>query len=148
MLNIKEKNQEYSTLIDTCAPGKYDCAGLYSISIGNKLVYIGKSVNIKNRLCNHLLNINEEEATKYTSNKYKVLRKASNNGCPIILDKVYESPKTAEEDIIQDIGEKEGEYIRKYLPPLNYQIPKESDWHKFTTNKTAKTITLKQIVMD
>ena len=62
MLNIKEKNQEYSTLIDTCAPGKYDCAGLYSISIGNKLVYIGKSVNIKNRLCNHLLNINEEEA--------------------------------------------------------------------------------------
>lgn len=148
MLNIKEKNQEYSALIDTCAPGKYDCAGLYSISIGDKLVYIGKSVNIKNRLCNHLLNINEEEAAKYKSNKYKVLREAINNGFPIIFDKIYESPKTAEEDIIEDIGEREGEYIRKYLPPLNYQIPKENNWHKFNTNKTAKTIVLKQIIMD
>ena len=72
MLNIKEKNQEYSTLIDTCAPGKYDCAGLYSISIGNKLVYIGKSVNITNRLCNHLLNINEEENVSLISDNGKI----------------------------------------------------------------------------
>ena len=33
-----------------------------------------------------------------------------------------------------EIGEKEGEYIRQYLPILNTQIPKEDDWHSFDTN--------------
>ena len=30
--------------------------------------------------------------------------------------------------IEEEIGEKEGEFIRRYLPPLNYQIPKAENW--------------------
>ena len=30
-----------------------------------------------------------------------------------------------------EIGQKEGEYIRKYSPALNTQIPREDDWRKF-----------------
>lgn len=37
--------------------------------------------------------------------------------------------------ITEEIGQKEGEYIRKYLPPLNTQIPKEEDWRKFEVRK-------------
>lgn len=33
-----------------------------------------------------------------------------------------------------EIGEKEGEYIRQYLPILNTQIPKEEDWRSYDTN--------------
>ena len=32
-----------------------------------------------------------------------------------------------------EIGEKEGEFIRKYQPVLNTQIPKEDDWHQYDT---------------
>ena len=35
----------------------------------------------------------------------------------------------------------EGEFIRKYLPVLNTQIPKEDDWKKLTLKKVdAKEI--------
>ena len=37
--------------------------------------------------------------------------------------------------IAEEIGEKEGYYIRKYKPALNTQIPKESDWKKFDVKK-------------
>ena len=31
----------------------------------------------------------------------------------------------------EEIGQKEGEYIRKYKPILNIQIPTAADWRKF-----------------
>lgn len=34
-------------------------------------------------------------------------------------------------DITEEIGTKEGEYIREYKPILNTQIPNADDWHKF-----------------
>ena len=34
-------------------------------------------------------------------------------------------------DKLAEIGEKEGEYIHKYNPILNTQIPKEEDWSHF-----------------
>jgi len=39
-------------------------------------------------------------------------------------------------DRLAEIGEKEGEYIRKYKPILNTQIPKAEDWNKYE-NKTV-----------
>ena len=33
--------------------------------------------------------------------------------------------------IQEEIGQKEGEYIRQYKPVLNTQIPREDDWRKF-----------------
>ena len=31
----------------------------------------------------------------------------------------------------EEIGRKEGEYIRQYKPILNTQIPREDNWHRF-----------------
>ena len=33
--------------------------------------------------------------------------------------------------VTEEIGQKEGEYIRQYRPVLNTQIPREDDWRKF-----------------
>lgn len=48
--------------------------------------------------------------------------------------------------IKEEIGAKEGEYIRANLPILNSQIPKAEDWHKYEINEIAKTITLSEIL--
>lgn len=141
----KEKLQEKMEIIDQAAPGKYDCAGLYSISIGDKIVYIGKSTDCKQRIGSHLLNIQEEDSENYNSNKYIVLREAWQKGLPISFQLIYKS-EVEEDEIGDDIGFKEGEYIRKYFPPLNYQIPKKDNYKKFTVQKAAKTITLDEIV--
>ncbi len=50
--------------------------------------------------------------------------------------------------MIDDIGFTEGKYIRKYLPFLNVQIPKEEDYRKYTYNKRAKYITLDSILYE
>lgn len=39
------------------------------------------------------------------------------------------------EDIIEEIGQKEGELIRQYRPLLNTQIPKAEDWRKWDVKK-------------
>ena len=51
-----------------------------------------------------------------------------------------------EGDIEDDIGRAEGRLIRKYRPPLNYQIPKEDNYHSFTVNRRAKWVTLEEIL--
>jgi len=48
--------------------------------------------------------------------------------------------------IMAEIGEKEGEYIRKYTPILNTQIPKEDDWHRFDVNTINAREILKSIL--
>ena len=50
--------------------------------------------------------------------------------------------------MIDDIGFTEGKYIRKYLPFLNTQIPKEEDYRKYSYNKRAKYITLDSILYE
>ena len=51
-------------------------------------------------------------------------------------------------DSVEEIGEAEGFYIRQYLPALNTQIPKESDWRKYDYNANALTVTLEEILKD
>ena len=36
------------------------------------------------------------------------------------------------DSIEEEIGNREGELIRKYMPKLNTQIPDEKNWRKFT----------------
>ena len=50
------------------------------------------------------------------------------------------------DEMFDEIGEKEGWYIRQYLPLLNTQIPREDDWHRFTVNKSAEAVTLQDIL--
>ena len=51
-------------------------------------------------------------------------------------------------DMLDDIGYREGEYIRKYLPFLNTQIPKQENYHNYDYNKRAKYITLDSILYE
>ena len=49
-------------------------------------------------------------------------------------------------EIEDEIGQKEGEYIRKYRPALNTQIPKADNWRSYEINEIASTITLSEIL--
>lgn len=120
---------------------KYDCAGIYSISIDGILVYIGKSINMLKRLAQHL------DAIEHPHNhKYKVLREAYLTGHSIDFDVLYFAVEQKENKLLEEIGAKEGELIRLYRPPLNYQIPKEKDYHSYRVNRSAKTIKLSAIL--
>jgi hypothetical protein len=44
----------YESLVDMGLKEKYGRPGIYSISIGDKLVYIGKSRDMLTRISNHL----------------------------------------------------------------------------------------------
>ena len=136
----KERCKYYQNLVAHASSGKYYKQGIYYISINGLIVYIGKSKNIEERLGAHLYHIHEE-TDESNSNKYKVLRAAKDNSIPIgfgVLEEVEDESMLAE---------REGFYIRKYLPALNYQIPAPGSPMHFTTNKTAKTITLEEIMV-
>ena len=51
-------------------------------------------------------------------------------------------PKLIEEEL----GEKEGEFIREIKPVLNTQIPKADNWRRYEINEIASTITLSEIL--
>lgn len=122
---------------------KYNHAGIYSISIGDKLVYIGKSENMMKRIIEHIIEIKRDTPREY---KYKILKQATNHNQKIKFDVLYYSINQDHYNIENDIGKKEGEFIRKFLPPLNYQIPREDNYKKFTINKKATTVTLEEIL--
>ena len=69
-----------------------------------------------------------------TEKKYRIIQEAQRNGHPITFDVLYYAKSKGRANRMAEIGEKEGEYIRQYLPILNTQIPKEDDWHSFDTN--------------
>ena len=74
-------------------------------------------------------------------NKYKVLAEAKRRKMIVSFDVLYSAKNNIRTDIEEEIGEREGYYIRKLMPSLNYQIPKEEDCNKYTVNKKAKDIT-------
>ena len=120
---------------------KFQCSGVYSISINNKIVYVGKSMNILHRIAEHWASM-----TNPKENKYKVLAEAKRRKMIVSFDVLYSAKNNIRTDIEEEIGEREGYYIRKLMPSLNYQIPKEDDWHAFTTQKGALNISLDQIL--
>lgn len=134
--------------IEALAPGKYNCAGIYSISIGGKLVYIGKSNDVKTRITFHIMNLTDQSTRDYYSHKYDVIREAVGRKIIVEFDLLYKAKEIDEEKVQEEIGIKEGELIRKYMPPLNYQIPKEENYKRYNIQRTAKTITLDEIMAD
>lgn len=138
---MKLSEEIYNDLVEKGLKEKYDFAGIYSISINNKIVYIGKSVNMLQRIAQHMVDIRYSKR-----NKYIVLRQAQNQGITIKFDVLYYAKRKRKDAILKEIGYKEGVYIRRYKPVLNYQIPKTDDWHCFTVNRLAKTITLDEII--
>lgn len=59
--------------------------------------------------------------------KYRILAEAQRKGHAINFDVLYRAKQTRYAAITQEIGEKEGEYIRLYTPALNTQIPHVED---------------------
>ena len=145
MTILKDKVQEIEEELRTNQEvvDKYDTAGIYAVYIEDKLVYIGKSRNMLCRLAQHIFYTQNLQWTK--SHKYKVFNLAQVMGYNVRFDVLYYSSTLGEESD-DEIGYKEGEYIRQYLPPLNYQIPCADDYHHFTINRTAKTISLLDIL--
>lgn len=105
---------------------KYEYAGIYCIKIDQNIVYIGKSANMLRRVAQHYVGIQNE-----TEKKYRILAEARRKGHSINFDVLYYAKSRNYVDKLNEIGEKEGEYIRKYNPILNTQIPKEENWSHY-----------------
>ena len=72
------------------------------------------------------------------------MAEAERKGHAITFDVLYYAKSRGKEERMVEIGAKEGEFIRKYKPALNTQVPKEEDWHKWDTN----TIDAKSVLSD
>lgn len=105
---------------------KYEKAGIYCIKIDQTIVYIGKSQNMLKRVAQHYVGIQKQSELKY-----RILAEAHRKGHKICFDVLYYASQSGYNAIKDEIGTKEGEYIRKYKPALNTQIPKENDYRTF-----------------
>lgn len=120
---------------------KYDHAGIYCIRLDDRIVYIGKSVNMLERVAQHYVGIQN-----VSKDKYRIMAQLQNEGHPIGFDVLYDASSVTRHDIDEEIGYMEGVYIRQYRPPLNTQIPKEEDWRKFEMKQIANTDELRQLL--
>lgn len=120
---------------------KFLNAGIYSISINNKIVYVGKSTNMLYRMAEHWVSMSNPK-----ENKYKVLAEAKRRRYNVKFNVLYSAKSQTKEEIEEEIGEREGYYIRLLMPSLNCQIPTEENWRKYTVNKGALNISLDQIM--
>ena len=64
--------------------------------------------------------------------KYCILAENQRRGRNVVFDVMYYAKSKKYKDIEEEIGYKEGELIRKFMPILNTQIPKEENWRKFS----------------
>ena len=120
---------------------KYEHPGIYSISIDDRLVYIGKSKNMLRRLAQHWVGINTE-----SERKYRILSEAKNHGHKVSFHVLHYAEELIPFRIDEELGEKEGEFIRELKPALNTQIPKEENWRSYTVNRGALNISLDDIM--
>ena len=109
--------------------GKYEHPGIYCIKLNDQIVYIGKSQNMLERIAAHYVGVKTG-----SERKYRLLAEAQRKGYPVQFDVLYYAKETKWLDIIEEIGQKEGELIRQYRPILNTQIPKEENWRQWELN--------------
>ena len=120
---------------------KYDHAGIYCIKIDDTIVYIGKSHNMLKRVSQHYAAIMGQ-----TEKKYRIFAEAQRKGHSINFDVLYHAAETYYPAVKNEIGQKEGEYIRQYKPILNTQIPREDDWRKFDVCAVDAREVLKELL--
>ena len=120
---------------------KFQCSGVYSITVNNKIVYVGKSTNILYRMAEHWCSMGNPK-----ENKYKVLAEAKRRNYNVKFNVLYSAKSKNKSEIEEEIGEREGYFIRLFQPPLNYLIPKEENWRGHTINRSALNISLDEIM--
>ena len=113
---------------------KYEHPGIYSISLDDELVYIGKSHNMLKRIAQHIVEINRERGKKYI-----ILAENKRLGHSINCDVIYYATNSEYDAITEEIGEKEGELIREFMPMLNTHIPDKDNWRKYTRREIDNT---------
>ena len=121
---------------------KFDLPGIYCISIEGQIVYIGKSNNMLVRKAEHFVGMNTQ-----SEHKYEILNEARRHGLSVEFDVLYYAQARRGAALTEELGKKEGEYIRLYRPVLNTQIPKEDNWRKFNINKNAASVSLADILI-
>lgn len=138
-----QEEQIKNNLIQNGYQSKYDHAGIYCIQANDLIIYVGKSINMLNRIVNHIVEITKSNPREH---KYKILKQLQQAGYCLKFNVLYDSPKKLPDAIEKDIGYKEGVFIRKYKPLLNTQIPKVENWRQFNINKKARTITIEEAI--
>lgn len=89
-------------------------SGIYAITIDKRIVYVGQSINVRQRCLNHIYLI--ENAYFSKENKYRLLLSAKLGGHIIdCVDLVYCAPT--------DLDSMEDYFIEMYKPPLNILTP-------------------------
>ena len=69
------------------------------------------------------------------------MAEAKRKGHRVNFDVLYYAKSRNRVDKMVEIGEKEGEFIRKHNPILNTQIPKAENWERWETKSVdAKSI--------
>lgn len=131
----------YNWMKDKGLAAKYEHAGIYCIKVDNKIVYIGKSTNMLRRIAQHYVGI-QTGAEK----KYRIMAEARRKGHNIGFDVLYYAQRKGSTNQLLEIGQKEGEYIRKFNPVLNTQIPKEEDWSKWDISEVNAREVLRMIL--
>ena len=120
---------------------KYEHPGIYCIKVAGQIVYIGKSENMLKRVAYHYVGIQTG-----SEKKYRLLSEIQRNGHKIEFDVLYYAKAKGAAAIKEEIGRKEGEYIRQYRPVLNTQIPKAENWRKWDVNAVDAREVLKQFL--
>ncbi len=122
---------------------RFEYPGIYEIRIDDQTVYVGKSKNMLRRLAQHWVGISTE-----SERKYRILSEAKAHGHHVTFHVLHYAENWLPPLIEEELGEKEGEFIRELKPVLNTQIPKAENWRSYEINKTASTITLSEILQE
>ena len=82
---------------------KYDCAGVYCIKIDEQIVYIGKSLNMMDRIAAHYVGIKRGSELKY-----RILQELQRKGKTVKFDVLYNAESEKYYNAVNEIGEKVG----------------------------------------
>lgn len=93
------------------------------------------------RIAQHYVGIQTQ-----SEKKYRIMAEAKRKGHDITFGVVYIAEAQNYSAISNEIGTKEGEYIRQYKPVLNTQYPTEEDWSKYDWNRVNARDVLNDII--
>lgn len=135
-----KENKFYTEMLQRYVKTKYikphlDRSGIYCIKINGVIIYIGKADNLLKRILSHQVNTE----LGLPEHKYNVFRGIIQKGYTLCFEVLEYVPNKKNLRIV------EGKWIRKYVPILNYQIPKEDGIH-YTVNPIAKKVSAEMVI--
>ena len=135
-----KENKFYKEILQRYVKSKYikpylDKSGIYCIKINGVIIYIGKADNLLKRILSHQVNTE----LGLPEHKYDVFRGIIQQGYTLCFEVLEYVPNKKNLLIV------EGKWIRKYMPIMNYQIPKEDGIH-YTVNPIAKKASAEMVI--